>query len=139
MALQHLHYCAAMLAERGGEKQQLEYLQVLELQREIDSLRTELRGAEIDDELKLFIQYQLGMIRDAIDQYLIFGIGPLESATHQAIGSLLLNPEVRNRTKDTPVIRKYADLLVKIGKTIAAGVGVGLLTDMVDRLLLPPH
>jgi hypothetical protein len=137
-ALERLHFCAAMLAERCGEKQ-LEYTELLEFQREIDSLRTELRAAQIDDELKLFLQYQLGMIRDAIDQYLIFGIGPLESAAHQTIGSLFFNSEVRNRTKDTPVIRKYADLLVKIGQQIAVGVSAGVLTDMVERLLLPPR
>lgn len=127
-----------MLAVRRGEKQ-LEGAELQQLQKEVYNLRNEIRNAEITPKLKLFLEYQLGIILDAIERYQLFGIKPLEHATQEAMGSFLLNPEALERIQDTPVVGKYRDLLARSSREIFVDVGANLITEVVKRVFLPPR
>lgn len=134
--LERLQFCADLLA-RERPKEGIEDAELEQLGKEIQNLANETRAAEIDAELKLFILYQLGVLRDAIDKYRIFGREPMEQAANEALGALLLNPEAAKRMAQQPVGEKFWDILKRYTILLSAASSAFQIVDHI-RKLLPP-
>lgn len=81
-----------------------------ELQDQINALYSQLEDDELDPYLKEFIYTHLKEIRQAIDDYRILGITPIEASTQRVIGSVATSPLAAHamRTGNSfPVMSKF--------------------------------
>jgi hypothetical protein len=131
-ALERLQYCADRLSLLHGKE--LEQIDLTEIQTSITSLKSEIRDADVDAELKVYLLYQLGVMADAINRYSLFGIGPLESATNEIVGSLVLN-EKAHKQLAVPVLQKFRNLVVQMARVVKAASDAVVVEETVRKLL----
>ena len=134
--LERLQYCADGLSRERGEKE-LEEEELKEIQKEIDELENAVRQAEIDGELKLYLLEQLRLMTDAIRQYHLFGLDPLQRAVNETLGSLMLNPEARQRMSETSLGEKFWKVVGRLA-SVTSVIGNGIRIVEAIRTLLPP-
>jgi hypothetical protein len=131
-ALERLQYCADRLSLLHGKE--LQQIDLTEIQTSITSLKSEIRDADFDAELKVYLLYQLGVMADAIDRYSLFGIGPLQSATNEIVGSLMLNGKARKQFA-VPVLQKFKNLVVQMARVVKSASDAIVVEETVRKLL----
>lgn len=113
----------------------MEAAELEQIRADLEALRKEVSESDIGGELKLFMLYQLGFILDATDQYKLFGLSPLEHATNESVGALLLNSEVRKRMSGTATGKKFWSLLKRLHLIVAVTRDAGQIFEVVRNLL----
>lgn len=134
--LERLQYCADGLWRERGEKE-LEEEELKGIQKEINDLEIAVREAEIDGELKLYLMEQLRRMTDAISQYHLFGLDPLQRAINETLGSLMLNPEARQRMSETPLGERFWKVVGRLA-SLTSVIGNSIRIVEAIRTLLPP-
>lgn len=134
--LERLQYCADGLSRERGEKE-LGEEELKEIQKEINDLEIAIRQSEIDGELKLCLMEQLRLMTDAMRQYHLFGPEPLQRAVNETLGSLMLNPEARQRMSKTPLGERFWKVVGRLAN-LSSFIGNGIRIVETIKKLLPP-
>ena len=134
-ALERLQYCADGLERERGSKE-LQQQELNEIQKEINDLHSEIRQAELDDELKLYLMEQLRLMTEAINQYHLFGLELVQRTANEALGSLMLNPEARHRISKTPLSEKFWRVVERFA-LVASGLADTMQIVETVRKVLP--
>jgi hypothetical protein len=134
MVFERLQVCSDLL-KRQGDETEIDGPKLHELKIEILNLAKEVVASDIDPELKLFLQYQLGVLADAIDEYHLFGRGPMEKAANNSIGALMTSQKAVRRMAAHPLGEKFWGILGRYTALIVAGNYTIKLMEHVRKLL----
>jgi hypothetical protein len=134
-----LRFCADTLSKSLPEKV-LPSDDLTRLKREAQELATALRKAEIDPDLKRYAWQHLTEIIRALDDYPFLGIGPLEKAAEQAVGSAIGFGRARaHRLKATDVGLRLFRFVISVLTLMATLDGaLQLPSDLHRHLIGPP-
>jgi hypothetical protein len=132
-ALERLAFSADWLSQRSSEKP-IEDVQLTQIRDGLKELQKEIHASSLNDELKLFLLYQVGVILDAIGQYKLFGLRPLEQATNETIGALVLNRE-RQQLSEVSAGKKFLQFLHDLAVVVSAARDVTLVLDFLGKLI----
>jgi len=104
----------------------------------VNELLTELDGTDLDANVWFYIYDHLIKIKEAIEEYKIRGIKPLEAVFEQTIGGLVLTPEIYQKSKDTNSGKRFWEVMgyLAIVVTITAS-SIQIGKDVVSLLPKP--
>ncbi len=77
----------------------------------VTDLLSDLDNVELDTNVWFYIYDHLMKIKEAIEEYKIRGIKPLEAVFEQTIGGLVLTPDIYNKSKDTPSGKRFWEVM----------------------------
>lgn len=111
--MQGIEFCADTLSRFRSEPT-IEQDVLSTLLADITEMLTDLEGASIDDDIRVYISSHLVRIRMAIKEYTIHGIKPLKHEVESAFGSILLHHDRFLRTKETKEGSAFWELMSRI-------------------------
>jgi len=133
-----IEHCAALLSNRDPEAEiASEELEAIRLQ--VEEMINEMKDAEIDQALKNFLLRHLFAIRNAIDEYQVFGSKPLVTAFGEAIAAVYTEPQTAFKSASTPIGERFWKCVVKLQTLLTVGDKVLKITEGVFKLLQNPH
>jgi len=133
-ALGSLETCSDALSRHYNEKS-INETQLKELHTDVQGLLTDVIAAEIAPGLKEYMLKHLDMIERAIQDYQFLGAEPLATAFESAMGSVFISKKVATEAADTPLGKRFWDILAKLAMVVTITVGVPQLPGRVGQLL----
>ncbi len=133
-----IEYCADDLARRDPEPE-IKPDELEALRQQVDSLISETTDAEIDSDIKKFILKHLFAIRNAIEEYQVFGSKSLVTAFGQAVAAAYTESQTAVKVSVSPQGNKFWKCVAGLGILLTVGNQVMQLTEGVLKLLQPPH
>lgn len=133
-----LRFCSDRLSTQAPEPI-LETEPLTKLRRDAAELRTDLEKADIDPDLKKFALDHLKVIISALNDYELFGVGPIHRAANEAIGAGAVDRRTARRLYAIPVGKKLIRYVLETARLLATLHGVMQLPgDFQHRLQLEP-
>ena len=133
-----IEHCAAILSQRDPDPE-IKAEELESLRQQVDDLIKEMTDAEIDPDLRKFILKHLFAIRNAIDEYQVFGSKPLVTAFGQAVASTVTEPQESVKASLSPHGNKFWKCVTRLGNLLTVGDQGMKLTEGILKLLQPPH
>ncbi|WP_157955150.1 hypothetical protein [Halomonas denitrificans] len=117
-----LEVCDDLLSRNRPEKV-AEPESLKSLLEEVNALLDRLKEAELPLDLREFIFEHLYLVKNAIEEYKILGIRPLEAEVERLIGATARNPDICTRTRETDVGKRFWGVMgnLAIVTTIVVG------------------
>jgi hypothetical protein len=113
-----LEYCADYLSEHSDESK-IEDEKIKELIKEIEELINNILDYKLGSDLEKILICQLNNVRDSLLKYKLFGSEGILNSISTAVGTFILNREVVNNEKSTPIMEKIFGVLGKINTIIS--------------------
>ena len=126
--------CEHLLAQQDQETL-IPTTEIEALRKEIQEMRTTVESAEIDDDVKKFVQSRLLEIDVALSIYSIRGAEAIRESIGQAMGMTLLNPELLRTQNSASVAKNFVNLLRKIASKVVTGVAQRLIEHAVTSAI----
>lgn len=136
--LESLRFCDELLSRECPDKR-VDTDELGPLLEDVRSLLSEVIANDIDHTLKQYMLKHLHMVERAIEDYQLFGTGPLERAVEATIGSVFLNKDVAVEVAKTPLGAALWKLLGKLAIITSLVVGVPQLPETIRKLLPTPE
>jgi hypothetical protein len=133
-ALLGIEHCGELLSQREPEPV-FKTEQVISLEKQVKELIDETRKADIDSEIKKFILKHLFAIRNAIEEYEIFGSKPLASAFGQALTSVIAEPQESIKVANSDEGKKFWGVIGNLSKLLVVADKGALLAGEVLKLI----
>lgn len=133
-----IEVCADVLSRQRPEKTADEDL-LAGLSEKVDELLSELDSAELSGNVWLYINDHLVRIKDAIEEYRIRGIEPLEEAFQQTVGSVVFNLEIYQESQETQNGKRFWEIIRRLALVVAITVGSIQIGKDVVSILPPPE
>jgi len=131
-----IEICSDKLSKERPEKVVDEAL-LANLLDKVNALLLELDTITLDKSICLYIHNHLIQIKEAIEEYRIRGIKPLEAVFEQAIGSVSLAPEMYQEGKKTTSGTKFWEVMGHLAIVLAVtSSSIQIGKDIVS--ILPP-
>jgi hypothetical protein len=133
-----IEHCAAILSSRDSDPE-IKSEELEALRQQVDNLLGETRDAEIDSDIKKFILKHLFAIRNAIDEYEVFGSKSLVTAFGEAVAAAYTEPQTAVKASASPQGNKFLKFVAGLGLLLTIGNQGMQLTESALKLLQPPH
>jgi hypothetical protein len=133
-----IEHCAAILSRRDPDPE-IKSEELESLRQQVEDLIKETTEAEIEPDLRKFVLKHLFAIRNAIDEYQIFGSKPLVTAFGEAVAAAYTEPQTAVKASASPQGNKFLKFIAGLSLVLAAGNQGMQLTEGVLKLLQPPH
>jgi hypothetical protein len=133
-----IEHCAAILSRRDPDPE-IKPEELESLRQRVDGLIKETTEAEIDTDLKRFVLKHLFAIRNAIDEYQVFGSKPLVTAFGEAVAAVYTDPQTAIKASTSPQGIKFWKCVAGLSVLLTVGDQGLKLTEGVLKLLQPPH
>lgn len=131
-----IEICADRLARERPEKiadaEQLEKLLC-----KVNELLEELESTELDTKLWFYIYDNLMRVKEAIEEYGICGIKPLEAAFERAVGNSVLNPNIYKECQNTHTGTSFWEIMGRLAIVITIAQGAIQIGN--DQICLIPE
>lgn len=133
-----IEICSEMLSRECPEKV-INEEQLNVLLTKVDELLEELDKSEFSNDVWLFIYDHLLLIKEAIEEYSIRGIKPLENIFEQTIGGVALTPQIYKESRKSKKGLKFWEVMgcLAIAVTITNG-SIQIGQEIVNLLPEPP-
>ena len=132
-----IEICSDRLSRERPEKTANEEL-LAGLSEKVNGLLSELDSTELSDNAWLYIHDHLVRIKEAIEEYRIRGIKPLESAFQQAVGGVVLSPEIYQESQRTQKGKRFWEIMGYLALVVTITVGsIQIGKDVVSILPSP--
>jgi hypothetical protein len=117
-----LEVCGDVLSRNRPEKT-VDHDSARGLLNDIRDLITELAEIQLPEDLHSFLYEHLKIVKDALEEYKIKGMKPLEAEVERLTGAVARNPEFWIRTKETDFGERFWNAMGKLAivTTIVAG------------------
>ena len=117
-----IEICSDILSRERPEKTADDTLLVSLLDK-VNELLAELDNTELDPNVWFYIYDHLIKIKEAIEEYKFRGIKPLEAVFEQAIGGVVLSPELYKNSQKSTTGKRFWEVMGRLAivVTIAAG------------------
>jgi hypothetical protein len=133
-----IEHCAAILSRRDPDPE-IKPDELETLRQQVDNLLVETRDAEIDFDIKKFILKHLFAIRNAIDEYQVFGSKSLLTAFGEAVAAAYTEPQTAVKASASSQGSKFLKCVAGIGLLLTVGNQAMQLTEGALKLLQHPH
>jgi hypothetical protein len=133
-----IEHCADILSRRDPDPE-IKPDELESLRQQVDDLINETKNSEIEADLKKFIFKHLFTIRNAIEEYQVFGSKPLVTAFGQIIAAAYTEPQTAIKTATSSQGNKFLKIVAGIGLLLTVGNQGLQLTEGALKLLQPPH
>jgi len=131
-----IEVCSDILSKNRPEKIADDKL-LSDLLGKIDELLSELEGAELKTDVWLFIYDHLLSIKEAIEEYPIQGIKPLEAGFEKTVGCVVLSPGIYYEAQQSPVESNYWEKFWTITGRLALVVTVAVGSIQIGKDVVP--
>ena len=108
-----IEICSDRLSRERPEKTVNEE-HLASLSEKVNELLSELDRTELSGNAWLYIHDHLVRVKEAIEEYRIRGIKPLESALHEVVGSVVLSPEIYQESQRTQKGKRFWEIMGKL-------------------------
>jgi hypothetical protein len=133
-----IEHCAALLSNRDPEAEITpEELENLKLQ--VEEMIKEMVDAEMDPDLKKFLLKHLFAIRNAIDEYQVFGSKPLVTAFGEVVAAVCTDPQTVVKSSATSIGMNFWKRVGHLKTLLAVGDQGLKLGERLFKLLQNPH
>jgi hypothetical protein len=132
-----LEHCADLISKRDAEPE-ITSDDLNCFRQQIESLIEEVKQAEIETNLRKFILKHLFAIRNAIEEYELFGAAPLITAFGETIASTITDPQQAVKTSKSSQGNKFWKCIAALSVLLAVGDKGLKLTQGVVNLLQDP-
>lgn len=133
-----IEVCSEMLSRERPEKTANEEL-LADLSEKVNELLSEIDSADLSGNVWLYIRDHLVRVKEAIEEYRIRGIEPLESAFQQAVGGVVSSPEIYKETRRTQKGKRFWEIMGRLALVVAITVGSVQIGKDVVSFLPPPE
>ena len=133
-----IEICAERLSRERPEKTANEEL-LAGLSEKVNELLSELDTAELSANAWLYIHDHLVRTKEAIEEYRIRGIKPLEEAFQQSVGGVVLSPEIYKETQRTQKGKRFWEIMGRLAIVVSLTVGSVQIGKDIVSLLPPPE
>ena len=133
-----IEVCSDRLSRERPEKTANEDL-LADLSKKVNELLSEIDSADLSGNVWLYIHDHLVRVKEAIEEYRIRGIEPLESAFQQAVGGVVLSPEIYKETQRSQKGKRFWEIMGRLAIVVSLTVGSVQIGKDVVSLLSPPE
>lgn len=117
-----IEICGDELSRNRPEKTaDPESLQIL--LNDVNALLAELHEHKLPPELQNFIFEHLWLVKNAVEEYKIRGIHPLEAEVERLTGAIVRNPAVWSRTKDSDFGKQFWKVMGRLAIITTVAIG----------------
>ncbi len=89
----------------------------------VNELLEELESSEMDNNLWFYIYDNLQRVKEAIEEYSICGIKPLEAAFERAVGNTVLTPNIYKECQNTDIGKSFWEFMSRLAIVITIAQG----------------
>jgi hypothetical protein len=135
--MQALHFGADAVAKTArfrslSEEQRQELEDLLE---EVEELRKDVTSSGLPAELIVYVVAKLEDVRRAIIEFRLTGFEGLQNVLDETLGGLLRQRGLFEEFQDEPPVRRFRNVLRRLGAVLGFGIQAGQLTTSVLLLL----
>ena len=132
-----IEICSDRLSRERPEKTANEEL-LASLSEKVNELLSELDSAELSGNAWLYIHDHIVRTKEAIEEYRIRGIKPLEEVFQHAVGGVVLNPEIYQESQRTQQGKRFWEIMGYLALVVTITVGsIQIGKDVVSLLPSP--
>ena len=133
-----IEICSDRLSRERPEKTVNEE-HLASLSEKVNELLSELDRTELSGNAWLYIHDHLVRVKEAIEEYRIRGIKPLESALHEVVGSVVLSPEIYQESQRTQKGKRFWEIMGKLAIILTITVSSVQIGKDIVSILPPPE
>jgi hypothetical protein len=133
-----IEICSDRLSKERPEKTTDEK-SLVNLLGKVNELLSELNNTELDGNVWFYIYDHLIKIKEAIEEYKIRGIKPLEAVFEQAVGGVVLSPELYKNSQKSPNGKRFWEVMGHLAIVVTITAGSIQIGKEIVSILSPPQ